>query len=84
MEGQMTIDNLTWFLVAMSLTGNVFVIKKNVLGQWLWAAANLGWVFYDLRKNAHSQAFLFSVYFAMCVWGIIVWSKEKKNEVKAS
>jgi hypothetical protein len=28
-------DIVTWVLVVLSLTGNIFVIKKNVMGQWL-------------------------------------------------
>jgi hypothetical protein len=42
-----SIESLTWILVAMSLAGNVFVIKKNITGQWLWALANIGWISYD-------------------------------------
>lgn len=72
----MTFDQLSWLFVFLSLLGNVFVIKKNVIGQWLWAASNLGWIAYDLWIGAHSQAFLFVVYFGMCVWGIIAWTKE--------
>jgi hypothetical protein len=75
----MSFENLSWILVVLSLVGNVFVIKKNVLGQWLWALANLGWIGFDLYLAAYSQAFLFAVYFGMCVWGITVWSKEKKE-----
>ena len=74
----MSLDDLSWVLVALSLAGNVFVIKKNVLGQWLWAFANMGWISFDIYKEAYSQAFLFAVYFGMCIWGIIAWSKEEK------
>jgi len=70
-------DQLSWLLVALSLLGNVFVIKKNVTGQWLWALSNLGWIAFDLYIGAYSQAFLFGVYFGMCVWGIIEWSRAK-------
>ncbi len=76
----MSIETLSWILVFLSLTGNVFVIKKNVIGQWLWAIGNAGWVMFDLSIGAYSQAFLFAVYLAMCVWGIIEWSKESKKE----
>lgn len=69
--------DLSWVLVLMSLAGNVFVIKKNVIGQWLWAIANVGWVTYDLSIGAYSQAFLFAVYFGLCVWGITEWSKKQ-------
>lgn len=74
----MSSEILSWVLVFISLAGNVFVIKKNVVGQWLWAIGNVGWVVYDLSIGAYSQAFLFLVYLGMCIWGIIAWSKEAK------
>lgn len=79
----MSIESLSWVLVFLSLTGNVFVIKKNVIGQWLWAIGNLGWVMFDLSIGAYSQAFLFAVYLAMCVWGIIEWSRDANTKKSA-
>lgn len=80
----MSVHDLSWILVALSLAGNVFVIKKNVLGQWLWAISNIGWISYNLYIESYSQAFLFSVYFGLCVWGIISWSREScKKGMKA-
>lgn len=76
----MSFDNLSWILVALSLAGNYFVIKKNVLGQWLWAIGNIGWIAFDLYMGAYSQAFLFTVYLGMCVWGIMLWTKEAKEK----
>lgn len=75
----MSFDNLSWALVVLSLAGNIFVIKKNVLGQWLWAISNVGWISYDLYIGAFSQAFLFTVYLGLCVWGIIAWTKDSKK-----
>lgn len=74
----MAFEDLSWILVAISLIGNFYVIKKNVLGQWLWAIGNVGWITFDLYIGAYSQAFLFTVYLGMCVWGIWLWSKEKQ------
>lgn len=71
----MSFEDLSWILVALSLAGNIFVIKKNVIGQWIWALSNMGWILFDLSLGAYSQAFLFAVYFGMCVWGIIAWSR---------
>jgi len=76
----MNFDQLSWIFVILSLAGNYFVIKKNVLGQWLWAASNLGWISYNLYLEAYSQLFLFCVYFGMCVWGIAAWTKERAAE----
>ncbi len=80
----MSVENLSWILVALSLAGNLFVIKKNVIGQWLWAISNLGWISFNLYIGAHSAAFLFTVYFGMCVWGIISWSRDEKAESAAT
>lgn len=74
----MQFEDLSWVLVAISLTGNFFVIKKNVLGQWLGAFGNLCWIAFDISLGAYSQAFLFGIYCAMCIWGIMLWSKEVK------
>jgi len=76
----MSFTDLSWLFVFLSLLGNVFVIKKNVLGQWLWAISNLGWIAFDIWIGAYSQAFLFMVYFGMCVWGIIAWTKEAQAQ----
>lgn len=73
---------LSWVLVILSLAGNYFVIKKNVLGQWLWAISNLGWITYDLYIGAYSQAFLFSAFLGLCIWGIISWTREDARKVK--
>jgi len=78
----MDLSNLSWILVFLSLAGNVFVIKKNVIGQWLWGVSNLGWVTFNLYMGIYSQAFLFAVYFGMCVWGIIVWTKDSALKEK--
>lgn len=72
----MTFADFSWVLVALSLGGYALVIKKNVLGQWMWAVSNIGWVTFNLWIGAYSQAFLFVVYTGMCVWGIIAWSRE--------
>jgi len=78
------IDNISWFFVALSLLGNVFVVKKNVVGQWIWALSNIGWITINVYQEFYPQAFLFAVYFALCVWGIITWTREAKKVSAAS
>lgn len=73
-------EMLSWVLVVLSLSGNIFVIKKNVIGQWLWAISNIGWIAFNLSIQAYAQAFLFTVYFGMCVWGILAWSKKTESQ----
>lgn len=81
----MSWETISWILVAISLVGNVFVIKKNVIGQWMWAASNIGLICYNLHVGATAQVFLFSAYLLMCLWGILAWSKKsEKTEAKAA
>ncbi|CDR33274.1 nicotinamide mononucleotide transporter [Criblamydia sequanensis] len=77
------IEMSSWILVSMSLLGNFFVIQKNVMGQWLWTIANVGWVAYNLYNGMTSQAFLFGIYFIMSVWGILSWTREIRALQKA-
>lgn len=72
------LELFSWLMVVMSLVGNVFVIKKNVIGQWIWAFSNVGWIAYDVSIGAYSQAFLFFTYLLLCIWGIYSWSREAK------
>lgn len=80
----LSFENLSWVLVVMSLAGNIFVNKKNVIGQWIWAVANVGWICYDLYIGANSQAFLFAAYLGICIWGIIEWSRDDKKAAKSN
>jgi len=73
----------SWVFVALSLTGNIFIIKKNVIGQWFWAVSNIGWISFNLYIGVYSQAFLFSVYFCLCVWAIISWTKADRAAQKS-
>ena len=78
-------DDPSWILVVTSLFGNIFVIHKNVLGHWLWAFSNVGWISYYLTLNAHPPAFLFTVYLGLSIWGIYSWTKEeRKNKLSSS
>lgn len=79
----MSLEDVSWILVLISLTGNAFVIKRNVTGQWLWTIGNTGWIIYDISMGAYSQAVLFSAYLAMSIWGVIEWTKEDAKK-KAS
>lgn len=77
-------ETLSWGLVALSLLGNVFIIKKNVTGQWLWLISNIGWISYNMHHSHQGQAFLFLVYTALCVWGIITWTRQAKKADSAT
>lgn len=70
----------SWMLTALSLSGNIFIIKKSVVGQWMWAIANVGWIVFNISKGLYAPAFLFTVYLGMCIWGIFAWSKSAAKD----
>lgn len=75
---------LSWCCMCLSLVGNIFVVRKQVLGQWIWAVSNCGWIAYNLHIHAPAATCLFTVYFGLCVWGIIAWSKEAEAAPSSS
>ncbi|HET9844066.1 MAG TPA: hypothetical protein VFP93_05365 [Gammaproteobacteria bacterium] len=79
----MSWEAVSWVLVVSSLIGNIFIIKKHVFGQWLWAVSDLGWIFYNIHLGATAQAFLFFIYTTLCIWGIITWSRESNHPIIA-
>ena len=64
-----------WSLTALSLAGTWFNIQKNIVGWYVWAVANLGWVVSFLQKGMLAEATLFSIYFFLCIYGIIKWRR---------
>lgn len=73
-----TINNLMWLVVIASLCGNICVIKKKVLGFYLWSITNLLWAIYNIYINAIAQAVLMLVCLIFCIYGIIEWKKKGK------
>lgn len=69
-------EYLGWTFTALSLIGNLFIIKKSVYGYWVWIVANIGWILYDFQIKAYSQSFLFAAYLILSVWGVWEWSKK--------
>lgn len=76
------LEYLGWGFTALSLIGNLFIIKKSVKGYWLWIVANIGWIIYDFQIHAYSQAFLFSAYLILSVYGVWEWSKKSQEKPK--
>lgn len=69
----LTIDNLMWLAVAVSLYGNLLVVWKNQNGFLVWIVTNSAWVLYDLYMGIYSQAVLFLIYNLFAVYGYLSW-----------
>ena len=64
---------MSWFLTLLSIAGTILVTKQDRRGFYLWSVANLGWLVVDVKAELYSQAFLFSVYLMLSIWGLITW-----------
>jgi len=69
------IDWPAWLGVVLSLSGNYLVIRKSVWGWVVWGLADVVWLIYNLYKGLHAQAFLFTVYTIICIYGVYKWNK---------
>lgn len=60
----------TWALMALSVAGTLLVIRRRVLGYYLWVVSNIGWIAVDFHRGVYAQALLFFIYLALSVYGI--------------
>ncbi len=73
--------DITWLLAILSLSGNIFNIKKKVTCFYIWAIGEIFWLALDLTNEVYGRSFLDLIQFIMAVWGIVEWKRgETKNE----
>ncbi|MBN1915208.1 MAG: hypothetical protein JW769_04900 [Parachlamydiales bacterium] len=71
--------NISWLFTALSIWGNIHVIKKQKVGQLLWMLANVGWIWYNVKNHEWAAATLFSIYLGLCIWGFVQWHLDEKK-----
>lgn len=73
--------DITWLLAILSLSGNIFNIKKKVTCFYIWTIGEIFWLALDLTNAVYGRSFLDLIQFIMAVWGIVEWKRgETKNE----
>lgn len=73
------IEIITWLLTLFSIIGVILNAQRKVSGFYYWLPTNVGWVLVDWHQGLHGQAALFAFYIIMCIYGIITWRKEAKE-----
>jgi nicotinamide riboside transporter PnuC len=68
-----------WVVTGLSILGTVLNIKKVKWCFWVWLFTNLSWCIYDVIIKNYAQSVLFAVYTGLAIYGIVEWSKRKKN-----
>ena len=79
MMSSQIINNLLWLCVIISLSGNFFIIKKNILGFYLWLVADLFLMWYNFYIQETAQGVLYIIYTIFCIYGIFKWRVNDKN-----
>jgi hypothetical protein len=72
------INNLSWFLIIVSIYAKLLVIKHKVLGFYLWIIADTLWMLYNFYIGANAQAFLMFIYIFFSLYGIYKWRVENE------
>jgi nicotinamide riboside transporter PnuC len=62
-----------WILTGLSIVGTLYNLQKRTAGWVIWSIANVGWIVMFSRKGMMAEAFLFSVYLVLSVYGIFKW-----------
>lgn len=65
----------TWLITIASIIGTIANIYHKRWCFWIWLFTNSIWMIVDLRAGLYAQAFLFSVYVALAVWGLCKWKR---------
>lgn len=74
--------DITWLLAFVSLSGNIFNVKKKVTCFYIWGIGEIFWLILDILNGVYGRAFLDLVQLGMAVWGIIEWNKEGDKNAK--
>ena len=67
---------LSYIAMFLSVTGNLFVNRKKVIGMYLWLGGSLLWVIFAAYHHTWSQLIMFGVYTVLNVEGIIRWRRQ--------
>lgn len=75
-------DNIIWALTAVSLTGTVLNIRKNIWCFYIWLIGDVLWCTLDFTSGTYGRALLDFVQVILAVCGIISWKKEIRACIK--
>jgi len=68
---------LSWVFAMIALFGVILNVHKYRLCFWLWIVSNAGNAVYAASREAWSLACLFTIYFALAIWGVVKWREKE-------
>ena len=73
-------DLIGYFAMAGIFFGNMYVVKKNVLGMWLMLFGNICWLVVGCSAEVTSLIVASVLFGTVNIWGIFKWRKEESCE----
>ena len=73
---------IAWVLMAVSISGNYFNIKKLRVCFIIWTLCNIGWIIIDFYNGYYSRVILDTAQAIFCLYGFFKWRTESNGETK--
>ncbi|MDO4200451.1 MAG: nicotinamide mononucleotide transporter [Clostridia bacterium] len=68
----------TWFLTAISLSGTILNVRKNVLCFYIWLIGDILWCTFDFTQGMYGRSLLDFIQIILAICGIVSWKKDNK------
>lgn len=63
----------SWIFVCIALYGTYLNAEQDRRGFYLWIVSNIAFALINAHSGMYAQSFLFSMYAALAIRGLIVW-----------
>ena len=74
------LENISWILTIIAITGTWLNTCKDVRGFYLWLASNLSFSVINFSSGMYAQGFLFGVYTILAIIGIQRWRAGERRD----
>lgn len=71
-------DIFTYIVTTLSISGSILNSRQNRWGFVVWGIANMCWIGVDLSRDIYAQAFLYTVFIGLNIYGWINWTNSKE------
>ena len=73
------IRDVTWFLTAISLSGTMLNVRKNIMCFYVWLAGDILWCIFDFTSGTYGRSVLDFVQIILSICGIISWKRSEAS-----
>lgn len=71
--------DVTWFLTAISLSGTILNIRKNIWCFYIWLIGDILWYTFDFTQGTYGRSLLDFIQIILAICGILSWKKDNKT-----